>query len=87
MVVHTFGWLTPADGTSTRCYYGYADEVVSLKTSVDADTSVSFRNASGTGRDMNLVLRSEKDTALIMYSGGSGSGASKTAEIQSVRDG
>lgn len=81
-----FWMVNPADGTS-RAAIMASDEVVSLKTSVDADTSVSFRNASGTGRDMNLVLRSEKDTALIMYSGGSGSGASKTAEIQSVETG
>jgi hypothetical protein len=78
--------VNPADGTSRSAIMA-SDEVVSLKTSVDADTHVAFRNASGTGRDMNLVLRSEKDTALIMYSGGSGSGVSKTAEIQSVETG
>jgi hypothetical protein len=81
-----FWMVNPADGTSRSAIMA-SDEVVSLKTSVDADTHVAFRNASGTGRDMNLVLRSEKDTALIMYSGGSGSGVSKTAEIQSVETG
>lgn len=81
-----FWMVNPADGTS-RAAIVASNEVVSLKSSIEADTAVAFRNASGTGYDMNLVLRSEKDTALIMYSGGSALGIAKTAEIQSVETG
>jgi hypothetical protein len=81
-----FWSVAPAGGTS-RAAIVASDEVVSLKTSIDADTTVAFRNANGNGRDMNLILRSEKDTSLIMYNAGSGSGANKTAEIQSVAAG
>ena len=81
----SFFMLAPT-GT-TRDVVAGSGEVMGLKSSQAADSWVSFRNANGTGYDMNLALRSEKDTSLIMYSQGSGSGAYKTAEIQSVATG
>ena len=80
-----FMCLKPEGGT-TRSIQG-ANEVFGIKSSSTSDTQVTFRNADGTGANMDIVLRSEKDTSLRMWSGASGSGVNETARIQSTEAG
>lgn len=62
-------------------------EVMGIKTSEAADTAVAFRNANGTGYDMDLMIRSGKDSAVRFWNGNSNFGTYETGRIRSVETG
>lgn len=81
----SFFCIKPEGGT-TRSVQG-SNEVFGIKSSSSSDTQVTFRNADGTGANMDILLRSEKDTSLRMWSGASVAGLNETARIQSTETG
>jgi hypothetical protein len=73
-------------GTSRAVISG-GTEIMGIKTSEAADTAVAFRNANGTGYDMDLMIRSGKDAAIRFWNGNSNLGTYETGRIRSVDSG
>jgi hypothetical protein len=72
---------------TARAVVSGGTEIMGIKSSEAADTAVAFRNANGTGYDMDLMIRSGKDAAVRFWNGNSNFGTYETGRIRSVDTG
>ena len=72
---------------TARAIISGGTEIMGIKTSEAADTAVAFRNANGTGYDMDVMIRSGADSAVRFWSGASNLGTYETGRIRSVETG
>lgn len=72
---------------TARAVVSGGTEVMGIKSNEAADTAVAFRNANGTGYDMDIMIRSEADSAVRFWNGNSNLGTYETGRIRSVETG